>query len=255
MIKIINTRPEGGSLFHYAHFMCDCLYIEIINDIFKYDKVLRIKNLDQTLGNFKDIYEEVMGNQSIEISNEEFNNISDEPIILKGKNSYNLDDMNKFRNFIFDRYSINPNIYDIEYPEIVLIKRGNRKQLINDPELQKINKNKTNGKERREINNIEFIGKTLKQLYSDKFKSYFLENQSFEEQIKIFNNAKLIIMAHGAGMSNLFFCKSGTTIIEVTCDIKWKFFDLISKELKLNHIKINTNKSNIILNYIKEFHK
>jgi hypothetical protein len=131
MIKIINSRL-GGSLFHYAHFICDCLYVEIINDIFKYDKVVRIKNLAQTLGNFKEIYEEVMGNQSIEVSEEIFNNNPIKSITLRCKESYDLNDMNKFRKFIFARYMINPAIYNSNYPEIVLIKRGKRKELIND---------------------------------------------------------------------------------------------------------------------------
>lgn len=29
MIRIKNNRKEG-SLFHYAHFICDCLFSEII---------------------------------------------------------------------------------------------------------------------------------------------------------------------------------------------------------------------------------
>lgn len=253
MIKIINKRYTGGHLYHYAHFICDCLYPEIINDIFNYNKVFRIKNIDQTLGNFKKIYEEVMKNQSIEISEEEFNKIPGKSIILQPKESYcNLNCINKFRNFIFTRFTINPYLYNINYPEIVLIKRGNRKELIDDLDLQKINKNKTTGKERREINDIEIIESILKGQYCKRFKSFFLEEQPFEEQIKIFNNAKLIIMAHGAAMSNIFFCKSGTTLIEVTCNTHWEFFNTISKNLNLNHIKITKNSLDVILNSIKE---
>ena len=33
MIKIINKR-KGGFLYHYAHFLCDCLFPEIINNIY-----------------------------------------------------------------------------------------------------------------------------------------------------------------------------------------------------------------------------
>lgn len=42
MIKIKNNRVDG-SLFHYAHFICDCLFPEIICDIFNYDEVIREK--------------------------------------------------------------------------------------------------------------------------------------------------------------------------------------------------------------------
>ena len=44
MISIINQRHDG-SLFHYAHFIIDCLYVEIINDVYKHEKVYRKKIL------------------------------------------------------------------------------------------------------------------------------------------------------------------------------------------------------------------
>jgi hypothetical protein len=70
MIKVINNRNEG-SLFHYAHFLCDCLFPEIINDIFKYNEVIREKNIHQTIGNFSKIYEEVMMIKNKELLYEE----------------------------------------------------------------------------------------------------------------------------------------------------------------------------------------
>ena len=69
----------------------------------------------------------------------------------------------------------------------------------------------------------------------------------FKEQVKLFNNAKVIILAHGAAMSNMFFCKKGTTIIEVTCNRKWPFFDKISSILELNHIKVDDNNIDTII--------
>jgi hypothetical protein len=71
MIKIVNKR-KGGGLFHYAHFLCDCLFPEIINNIYIYNTVIREKNIDQTLGNFNKIYEEVMLNKSIELIKSQF---------------------------------------------------------------------------------------------------------------------------------------------------------------------------------------
>ena len=34
MIRIINHRQTGGHLYHYAHFICHCLFTEIINNIY-----------------------------------------------------------------------------------------------------------------------------------------------------------------------------------------------------------------------------
>ena len=47
------------------------------------------------------------------------------------------------------------------------------------------------------------------------FKSIILGNLHFSDQIKIFNNAEIIIGLHGAGFANMCFCKPGTRIIEI----------------------------------------
>ncbi len=250
MIKIKNNRI-GGSLFHYAHFLCDCLFPEIINDIFKYDEVIREKNIDQTIGNFSKIYTDIMITKNTELLNKEFNDLQIDIISYENKEKY-IDKIyfDKFRNFIFSRYKINNLEYNNNYPNVILIKRNDRINLIDDEYLSKINTNITTGKERREINNIDSIEIYLKDKYKDKFKSIYFENISFEEQVLYFNNAKLIICAHGAVMSNMFFCKEETKIIEVTCDTNWIFFDNISKILNLKHIKCTKNNFVEIVNCI-----
>ena len=151
MIKIKNNRKEG-SLYHYAHFICDCLFTEVVNDIFIFKIVYREKIIPQTLGNFKNIYEEVMGNVNTELPKKEFDELNLETTILGNKEEYlEKEYFIKFRNYIFTRYNINETVYDINYPEVILIERGDRIELINDEKLQRENKNITNGKERREI--------------------------------------------------------------------------------------------------------
>ena len=252
MVKIINKRKHGN-LFHYAHFFCDCLYPEIVNHIYKHKHVFRLKTIHQTLGNFKDIYQNVMNNKSIELLKEDFNKLTEEIIVINDRFNYTDDkSLSMFKEYIFNRYLINPLVYDIHYPEVVLIKRGDRRSLIDDEYLSSINENVTNGKERREIKDIEQVESTLIDMYGIKFKSFYLENETFHEQIKIFNNAKIIILAYGAAMCNMFFCKAGTTIIEITCDKKWPFFDIVSKNSNLNHIKITTNNAPHIISFLNK---
>lgn len=217
MIRVKNNRDDG-SLFHYAHFLCDCLFPEITNDIFKYEEVVREKTIDQTIGNFSKIYTNVMMIKNSEVSSEEFNNLPINMISYDKKEKY-LDKIHidKFRNFIFSRYKMNDSEYNIDYPEIILVKRNDRINLLDDEYLSKINTNITTGKERREIDNIEYIETYLKDKYSTKFKSIYFESTTFEEQVSYFNNAKMIVCAHGAVMANMYFCKERTTIIEVTC--------------------------------------
>lgn len=47
------------------------------------------------------------------------------------------------------------------------------------------------------------------------FKTVELEGLSIEEQATIFNQAKIIIAPHGAGLTNLVFCAPGTKVIEI----------------------------------------
>ena len=248
MIKIKNNRIDG-SLFHYAHFLCDCLFPEISCDLFKYNEVIREKNIHQTLGNFSTIYTDVMRIKNTELLTDDFNNLEVDTICYKNKEDF-CDKIyfDKFRNFIFERYNIPHLEYNNDYPEIILIKRMDRINLIDDEYLSKLNKNVTTGKERREINNVDELETFLQKKCTNNFKSLFFEKLPFEEQIKYFNNAKIIICAHGAVMSNMFFCKEKTTIIEVTCGRDWLFFNDISQLLNLNHVKCRENSFDSIMN-------
>ena len=218
-------------------------------------KLLEKKVSIKTIGNFHKIYTDVLMIKHRELLTNDFNNLKVDIITYKNKAEY-CDKLyfEKFRNFIFSRYKINNLEYNNDYPEVLLIKRNERINLIDDEYLSRINTNTTTGRERREINNIEKVESYLKEKYKEKFKSLYFENISFEEQIKYFNNAKLIICAHGAVMSNMFFCKEGTKIIEVTCNCKWSFYDEISNILKLNHIKCHKNDFDIIIKYIEKIY-
>ena len=87
MIKIKNQR-NIGYLFHYAHFITDCLFVEVINEVYKYDEVIRVKNINQTLGNFYKIYEEVMQMKNIELDEEDFDKINKDVIIYDKREVY-----------------------------------------------------------------------------------------------------------------------------------------------------------------------
>lgn len=61
------------------------------------------------------------------------------------------------------------------------------------------------------INNIE-----VKSFLEKKgFKSIYLEDYSFLDQVNIFSNAQIIVGLHGAGFANIVFCKRKTAIIEI----------------------------------------
>ncbi len=188
-----------------------------------------------------------MGTRNRELLKEEFDQLALPPLIYKNKEDYStISHFNRFRDFIFNRYDI-PTKPPSNFPQILLIKRDDRIPLIDDPYLKPLNTNITTGKERREIDQIDRLSAHLEHAHGPNFRAIYLERITFEEQVRYFHNASLIICAHGAGMSNMFFCKSSTTIFEVVCGREWEFFDVISTILSLNHIKCHTNDINVII--------
>ena len=198
MIKIKNSR-RTGSLFHYAHFICDCLFTEVVNDIFMYKIVIREKNTKQTIGNFYKIYNEVMKSENRELLEKDYNKLDVDTIALNKDDYCNKFYFEKFRNYIFSRYNIDHLKYNINYPNVVLVKRGERKELIDDPYLSKRNKNIKSGRERRHIKDIKRIENYLQNKYNSKFKSLYFEDMSFEEQVK-----HLIIYSRSSNVKYVF---------------------------------------------------
>ena len=72
-----------------------------------------------------------------------------------------------------------------------------------------------------------------------------------KNQITLFNNAKIIIAQHGAGLFNLIYCKPNTKIIEIF-PILVPVFKNISNVKKLDH-KICKNDSKTIINLLEKY--
>ena len=99
--------------------------------------------------------------------------------------------------------------------------------------------------ERKIINENEI----KKFLIEKKFKILKLSEFSFIDQIAIFNSAKIIVGNHGAGFTNLVFCKKNTRVVEFRDVNTAKLFKKISKDLGLNYksilgLRVGANKRN-----------
>ena len=71
------------------------------------------------------------------------------------------------------------------------------------------------------------------------FTIIYAEDYTFVEQVKIFANADVIISQHGAGLTNLSFCKPNTKVIEIYNEYMKNFLDTgffrICDNVKLDH--------------------
>ena len=65
-----------------------------------------------------------------------------------------------------------------------------------------------------------------------------LSNFSFKDQVKMFNNAKLIVGLHGSGFANLVFSKPQTKVIELSSKYSGNIFHYLAKTCQLDYNKI-----------------
>jgi len=84
----------------------------------------------------------------------------------------------------------------------------------------------------------------LKFLKEKNFKFICLSNFSFLKQIEFFYNAKIIIGLHGAGFSNLIFCKKNTKVIEIKPKKAQNIYKNISKKIGLKYKSISIQPKN-----------
>lgn len=99
-----------------------------------------------------------------------------------------------------------------------------------------VDRSETANKHCQLINNDE-----IKKYLSKKgFKSIMVGKLGFLEQVKLFNNAKIIIGAHGAAFTNLIFCRKNTKVIEIKPIDRPDNYVVISKTHNLQYKQIIT---------------
>ena len=81
------------------------------------------------------------------------------------------------------------------------------------------------------------------------FESYKVGQLDFFQQIYLFNNAKIVIGAHGAGFTNLTFSNNGTKVIEIRPKININtVYKRLSEINKLDYNLIETSPLSETLN-------
>lgn len=248
-ILIFNQRPIGGFLYHYAHFIQDCIFPEIVHLKTYHNKnIIRKYNVRNHLGGFQEFYEKILNVKVIYLTEEEFKKKKKSTKNLKKTYGflwtlYNVPfAIHKFQKYIYKKIRLSKLTFH-KY-DIILIERGVKK-LIDD-----FTDTTLTGSQRREMVEIDQVENFVKRQSKRKNMTYLrvqLEHLSFEEQVFLFYHAHLIIGIHGAGLSNLLFCEKYTKVIEIRPIIS-NYFSEISKFIPLIHIQCKNDYWSIIQN-------
>ena len=144
--------------------------------------------------------------------------ITDHPVVITGNNTQ-------------DTHNIPAWI--IQWTRSVFLKKNTA--------INKKNKNKIYI-DRGEANNKSQFQRYISN--EDEVKKYLLKKNfilvklheiKFKEQIDLFYNAECIVGLHGAGLSNVVFCKSGTRVIELKSTYAGPMYESLAKKNDLNY--------------------
>lgn len=83
---------------------------------------------------------------------------------------------------------------------------------------------------------IANLSQTTELLHEAGFQCIYPERLSVAEQARLFNQASVVVAAHGAGLTNIVFCQPGTTVVELYGEHLAPCFWAISALGKLHYI-------------------
>ncbi len=86
-------------------------------------------------------------------------------------------------------------------------------------------------------------------LISKGFEIIKLSTKSFVDQINIFHHASKIVGLHGAGFSNLLFCRPNTRIVEIKPSHVGDQLKKLGQKLNLNYINLLSETQNLKYNF------
>jgi len=199
---------------NYCHWLLDVLpRIELVKNLYPnlngIDKILYHKSdakyqqdtLD-VLG-YNELLEDTWNNQSISADNLIV------PSFMSHPGNYGADWVIQF---LMSSFLNNTKTPDVKHEYIYVSRRlCDKRRIINEEELEQ---------------GLSFLG----------FQTIFLEQLSIEQQATLFNQAKVIVAPHGAGLTNLVFCQEGSTVIEIFSPVYGtRAYCIIADVKKLNY--------------------
>ena len=252
--RVLNLAQGASGHNNYSHWMLDMLpKLKLYSELFDY-RDLNYIYLDK-LNGFQKSSLNLLGLDNIKlIESQKYRHVECDELIAVQHPTY-------FKGYILDQAQ--------NIPEWII-------HWLRESFLKKSIEFKTNDKifiDRSDslFKHCQIINhnETIKFLKKKGFDILKLENLSFEEQIHVFKNAKVVVSAHGAGLTNLCFSSPNCIVIEIKpCRPGYayqnKVYENISKINNLNYklysteylntknpngdIVVNTEKLNNYLN-------
>ena len=228
--RVLNLSQGASGHNNFSHWLLDMLpKLKLYNEVFKYND-LDYLYLNK-LNSFQKKSLELLGLQNLKIIDSNYyRHIECDQLIATQHPSY-------FNGFILDQAKYVPD-WIVKWLRDSFLEKSKKIEIKNNIF---IDRSLSNFKHSQIIN----LKETKNLLKQEDFDIVKLENLSFDEQIYVFSNAKIVIGAHGAGLTNLCFSKEKTKVIEIRSSepgygFQNKVYERISEINNLNYSLLST---------------
>lgn len=228
--RVLNLAQGASGHNNFSHWLLDMLpKLKLYNEIFKYEDLdyIYLNNINS----FQKKSLELLDLQNLKIiDSNRYRHIECDELIATQHPSY-------FKGFILDQAKYVPN-WIVKWLRDSFLEKSKKidikKNIFIDRSLSNFRHS--------QIINLEETQNFLKR---KQFDIVQLENLSFDEQIYVFSNAKIVVGAHGAGLTNLCFSKEKTKVIEIRSSepgygFQNKVYERISKINNLDYSLFST---------------
>ena len=253
-LQLLPPKGCGGNVEHYFHFLFDLVFplFKIIKEIPSNSKFYLFE-----FGVLSKFIPELFGDQVVLVKRaDKPTDIKVMPLIGMHPSCVpaTLKQLDEFVHNIFHHFNIKRN----HNPQkILLIERlPPEKYFLKDAKI------KGAGASRRAITNHEELKAAIESavLPSYEFQNVQLENMTLRQQVSVFNDAKIVIGQHGAGLGNMIWMNKNAIVVEINWISKPYFRDLTRKTGRVyfeknyneSHIHIDVNDFIVWLQGIKD---
>tara|TARA_B100000945_G_C20377669_1_gene595468 strand:+ start:51 stop:1166 length:1116 start_codon:yes stop_codon:yes gene_type:complete len=228
--KVLSLLTGGGGNKNYWHWIFD-----VLPRLHLCEKMIDLNDIDYFLlpDNDENFQKETLKILKIpekkQISSRNFRHISSDEIFVTDHPSVLIN------NATLGNQNMPSWISNWLKEKFININKDDNKQLYKKVYIDR-GDSKSNVAHLRSIINEEEIREFL---VNKGFNLIKLAEMRFEEQVKAFSNADIVIGLHGAGFANLVFCKTGTKVIELKNINSGKVIENLAKTNHLNYSYID----------------